>query len=58
MDELIEVYSYLYPNCEVASGAFLHRNQRLNILRGYHKEQLEKAKIRQFISEYLKEIRE
>ena len=64
-DELLAVYSYLYPERDIVSLTNTEKGlelplslkQRLNILRTYHKEQLEKEKIKKLIKECMGEIK-
>lgn len=68
--ELIEIYKCLYPNNEdiveqvgkeagltPAGLKFLRMWDFLNIMRNYHKEQLEKEKMKKLIKEYMEETK-
>ena len=61
--ELVEVYKCLYPNFEdiikdklPQSVNFVYFYNSLNILRDYHKKQLEKEKMKKLIKECMEEI--
>ena len=69
--ELLEVYKHLYPNNEdivkqvgkeagltEAGMKFLRLWDHLNIMRNYHKEQLEKEKMKNLIKECMGEIKQ
>lgn len=62
-DELVELYKYLYPDFkDIIKDRFPQSNNFaccydfLGIIRGYHKKQLEKEKMKKLIKECMEEI--
>lgn len=55
--ELLEVYEYLYPDAKIKNPTIIQsRSILLGFYRHYHKEQLEKEKIKKLVKECLGEI--